>query len=61
MADMLKITLVRSYYGRQPRQRRTLKALGLTRMNKTVEKKNNPAIRGMADKVSHLVRVEEKQ
>ncbi|MFP3998792.1 MAG: 50S ribosomal protein L30 [Desulfosalsimonas sp.] len=60
MADMIKITLVRSYYGRPPRQRRILKALGLTKMNKTVEKNDNPAIRGMADKVSHLVRVEER-
>lgn len=60
MADMIKITLVRSYYGRPPKHRRILKALGLTKMNKTVEKNDNPAIRGMADKVSHLVRVEEK-
>lgn len=60
MADTIKITLVRSYYGRPPKHRRILKALGLTKMNKTVEKNDNPAIRGMADKVSHLVRVEEK-
>ncbi|MFW6011862.1 MAG: 50S ribosomal protein L30 [Desulfosalsimonas sp.] len=61
MADLLKITLLRSYYGRPPKHRRTLKALGLTKINKTVEKKDNPAIRGMAEQVSHLVRVEEKQ
>ncbi|MCF8024048.1 MAG: 50S ribosomal protein L30 [Desulfobacteraceae bacterium] len=61
MTDLIKVTLVRSYYGRPPKHRRILKALGLTRMNKTVEKKDNPAIRGMTDKVSHLVRVEEKQ
>ncbi|MFW6052543.1 MAG: 50S ribosomal protein L30 [Desulfosalsimonas sp.] len=61
MADTIKITLVRSYYGRLPKHRRILKALGLTKLHKTVEKNDNPAIRGMAEKVSHLVRVEEKQ
>lgn len=60
MADVLRITLVRSYYGRPVKHRRILKAMGLTRINKTVELENTPAIRGMADKVSHLVRVEEK-
>lgn len=61
MTDLIKITLVKSYYGRLPKHRRILKALGLTRINKTVEKKDNPAIRGMADKVAHLVRVEENR
>ncbi|MBS3809451.1 MAG: 50S ribosomal protein L30 [Desulfobacterales bacterium] len=61
MADVLKITLIRSYYGRPAKHRKILKALGLTKLNKTVELKNNPAVRGMAEKVSHLVRVEEKQ
>ena len=59
MADALKITLVRSYYGRPPKHRKVLKALGLTKINKTVECKDTPVTRGMVEKVSHLVRVEE--
>ncbi|MFP3980857.1 MAG: 50S ribosomal protein L30 [Desulfobacterales bacterium] len=59
MADALKITLVRSYHGRPPKHRKVLTAMGLTKINKTVELKDTPVNRGMADKVSHLVRVEE--
>jgi large subunit ribosomal protein L30 len=58
MADLLKITLVRSYYGRPANQRKILQGMGLTRMHKTVELVDTPAIRGMVGKVSHLVRVE---
>ncbi len=59
MASRLKITLVRSMVGRPEKHRKVLQGMGLTRMNKTVELQDTPAIRGMANKVSHLVRVEE--
>jgi large subunit ribosomal protein L30 len=60
MAGSVKVTLVRSMIGRPESQRRVLRGMGLTRLNKTVELKNTPEIRGMINKVSHLVRTEEK-
>jgi large subunit ribosomal protein L30 len=60
MAGNVKITLVRSMIGRPERQRRVLRGMGLTRLNKTVELKDTPEIRGMINKVSHLVSTEEK-
>lgn len=59
MADKLKITLVKSPIGAIPKHRATVKALGLTKMHKTVEMPNNDAIKGMVAQVSHLVKVEE--
>lgn len=59
MSDKLKITLVKSTIGAKPQQKSTVKALGLTKMHKSVEQKDNPAIRGMINKVAHLVKVEE--
>ncbi len=59
MADKLKITLVKSPIGAIPKHRATVKALGLTKMHKTVIMPDNDAIRGMVAKVSHLVKVEE--
>ncbi len=59
MASRLKITLIRSMVGRPEKQRKVLMGMGLTRINKTVELEDTPSIRGMANKVSHLVRVEE--
>lgn len=56
---MLRITLVRSPIGFSLRQKRTVKALGLRRMHQTVEQVDSPALRGMLDRVSHLVQVEE--
>lgn len=56
----LKVTLTRSTIGCPEKQRKVVQALGLTKMNKTVEHKDNAAIRGMINKVSHLVTVEEK-
>ena len=57
----LKVTLTRSTIGRPKNQRKVVEALGLKKMNQTVEHKdNNAAIRGMINKVSHLVTVEEK-
>jgi large subunit ribosomal protein L30 len=61
MAEKIRVTLVRSGIGRQKKIRQTLKGLGLTRLNKTVELENTPAIRGMIEKVSFLVRIGENQ
>ena len=58
---MLKITQVRSTIGTKPKQRGTLRALGLKRINHTVELPDRPEIRGMIAKVPHLVRVDEDQ
>ena len=56
---MLTITLVRSAIGYPKRQKDTLKALGLRRINQTVTRVDNEAVRGMINKVSHLVTVDE--
>ena len=58
MIETLKVTLLKSGIGRNKRIRETLKGLGLTRLHKTVEVKNTPAIRGMIEKVSFMVKVE---
>ena len=55
----LKITLKRSIIGRPQNQRDTVKALGLRKINSTVVKPNNVAIKGMVNTISHLVDVEE--
>jgi large subunit ribosomal protein L30 len=54
----IRITLVRSPIGRQPVQRRTVRALGLKRLNHSVVQRESPEILGMVDRVQHLVRVE---
>ena len=59
MAGKLKITLVKSMIGRPEKQRKVLRGMGLTKLNKTVELEDTPSIRGMIDNVSHLVRAEE--
>ena len=59
MADKLKITLVKSTIGAVPKNRKTVEALGLTKINKTVEMPDNDAVRGMIWHVRHLVKVEE--
>ena len=56
----MRITWVKSGIGYERDQRRTLRALGLRRLNQTVEKEDTPPIRGMIRKVRHLVKVEEK-
>jgi ribosomal protein L30 len=56
----LKVTLTRSTIGCPKNQRKVVEALGLKKMHQTVEHKDNAAIRGMINKVSHLVTVEEK-
>ena len=59
MADKLKVTLVKSPIGAVPKQVKTIEALGLKKMHKTVELPDNPAVRGMIWHVKHLVKVEE--
>jgi large subunit ribosomal protein L30 len=54
----IKITQVRSRIGSTPRQKRTLDALGLRKMHRTVEVEATPQILGMVEKVKHLVNVE---
>ncbi len=55
----VKVTQVKSVIDRPKRQKATMQALGLTRINKTVEHEATPQILGMIEKVNHLVKVEE--
>lgn len=55
----IKITKVRSTIRTPRRQKQTLEALGLRRMHQSVEHQDSPSLRGMLDKVRHLVHVEE--
>ncbi|MEJ2040469.1 MAG: 50S ribosomal protein L30 [Desulfosarcinaceae bacterium] len=59
MAGKVSITLVKSMIGRPEKHRKVLRGMGLTKLNKTVHLEDTPAIRGMINKVSHLVRAEE--
>jgi large subunit ribosomal protein L30 len=59
MADTIKYTLTKSMIGSTKKIRATLIGLGLTKRQKTVMRKNTPEIRGMLQKVQHLVTVEE--
>ena len=60
MADKkLRITLVKSTIGAVPKNKMTVEALGLRKIGKTVEMPDNDAVRGMIQKVRHLVKVEE--
>jgi len=60
MSGMLRITLVKSMIGRPKKHRNVLRGMGLTKLNRTVELQNTPSVRGMVEKVSHLVVAEEK-
>ena len=55
----LKVTLVKSTIGDVPKHKKTVEALGLKKVNKTVELPDNAATRGMVKQVQHLVKVEE--
>ena len=55
----LSVTLIKSFYGRLPAHRATVNGLGLKRINHTVELKDTPEVRGMINKVSYLLKVEE--
>ena len=59
MADKLKVTLVKSTIGAVPKHKKTVEALGLHKVNKSVELPNNAATQGMVQQVRHLVKVEE--
>lgn len=59
MADKLKVTWRKSAIGYKEDQKRTIEALGLKRLGHTVEKPDNRAVRGMLNKVRHLVDVAE--
>jgi len=55
----IKITLVKSTIGAIPKHKKTVQALGLKKINSSTIQQDNVAIRGMANQVSHLVKVEE--
>jgi large subunit ribosomal protein L30 len=57
----LRITLVKRAIGYPENQKATIRALGLHRMNQTVEQTDSPVIRGMLMKVNHLVKIEEQK
>ena len=59
MSEKLRITLSKSPIGYPLKQKRTVHALGLRKMHQTVELGNTPTVRGMVEKVRHLVTVEE--
>ena len=59
MADKVKVTLIKSTIGAGPKTRKTIEALGLTQMHKTVELPNNAATAGALRKVAPYVKVEE--
>lgn len=59
MAGELKITLVKSTIGALPKHRKTVQALGLKKLNRSVVRQNNAATLGMVNQVKHLVKVEE--
>lgn len=59
MAAELKVTLIRSQIGRPEAHRAILNGMGLTKVQKQVVLKDSPETRGMINKVSHLVKVEE--
>ena len=60
MAKKLLIKQIKSGIGYRKKSKETLRALGLRKMNQTIEKNDNPAIRGMIQKVSHLLKVIEQ-
>jgi large subunit ribosomal protein L30 len=59
MARKLRVTQTGSLIGSKPKQRGTMRALGLKRIRHTVEHEDDPGIRGMIAKVNHLVSVDE--
>jgi len=59
MSKKLEITLTRSVIGRTDRQRKTVQTLGLKKVNDSVVREDTPAVRGMINKISHIVTVKE--
>ena len=60
MPKILKITLRKSMIGRPEKHRRVVRSLGLNKLNKTVVLADTPTVRGMVQKVSHMLDVEEQ-
>jgi large subunit ribosomal protein L30 len=60
MAKKIKLTQIKSGIGSTKRQKLTLVALGIRKLNNTIEVESSPQIQGMITKVRHLLRVEEK-
>ena len=58
-AKKVKIQLIKSYIGSKPNQRKTALAMGLRKINQTLEVELSPSIQGMIDTIKHLVKVEE--
>lgn len=56
----LRITWIKSYIGYDESQRKTLKTLGFHRLNQSVVREDSNSLRGMINKVRHLVKVEEE-
>lgn len=61
MAEQIKVTLVKSVIGSSEKQRKVVKALGLKKTNSSVVKEDTAVIRGMINKINHLVSVDEVQ
>jgi large subunit ribosomal protein L30 len=61
VAKMLKIIKIRSVIGRPEKQRKILKGMGLNKLNSTVTLVDTPQVRGMVNKVIHLVSMEESE
>lgn len=61
MANTVKVTLVKSMIGRPEKHRKVLRAMKLTKINRSVEHTDTPAFRGMINKVIHLVKIEEQR
>ena len=59
MSGSLKVTLKRSPIGHPEKHRKVITGLGLTKLNSVVVRKDTPQVRGMVNKVSHMVAVEE--
>ena len=59
MAEKLRVTLVKSPIAQVPKNRKTVAALGLKKLNQVKEFPDNAAVRGMLDQVKHMVKVEE--
>ena len=59
MAKTVRITQVKSSIGRLPKHRATLKGLGLRRIRHTVELEDTPSVRGMINRVSYMIKVED--
>ncbi len=59
MSKTIRVTWIKSEIGSNERQRATLRGLGLRRLHQSVELPDEPAMRGMVEKVRHLLRIEE--